>query len=363
MTDLEEEVIVKYILDLDARAFPPRLADVEAMANSLRATRNALPVGGRWASRFVARQPELKTRWNRLYDYQRAQCEDPKLIGDWFQLVENIIAKYGIQESDIYNFDETGFMMGKISTSMVVTSSERRARPKTMQQGNREWVTVIQAVNATGWAVPPFIVVAGRYHLSSWYEDDTIPNDWRVRPSPNGWTSNEIGIDFIRHFENHTKDRKSSVYRLLVLDGHESHVSGDFKLYCKEHNIITLCMPAHSSHILQPLDVACFGPLKRKYGQLVEKMMRRSLTHIAKEDFLPLFKDTFLEVFTSKNIQSGFRGSGLVPFNPEVVISKLDVRLQTPTPISSPQIEARPWVSKTPQNPIEAHSQSTFLKT
>ncbi len=44
MTDLEEEVIVKYILDLDARAFPPRLADVEAMANSLRATRNALPV-------------------------------------------------------------------------------------------------------------------------------------------------------------------------------------------------------------------------------------------------------------------------------------------------------------------------------
>ena len=72
MTDLEEEVIVKYILDLDARAFPPRLANVEAMANSLRATCNALPVGGRWASRFIARRPELKTRWNRLYDYQRA---------------------------------------------------------------------------------------------------------------------------------------------------------------------------------------------------------------------------------------------------------------------------------------------------
>jgi hypothetical protein len=64
--------------------------------------------------------------------------------------------------------------------------------------------------------------------------------------------------------------------------------------------------------------------------------MRRSLTHIVKEDFLLLFKDTFLEVFTLKNIQSGFRGSGLVPFNLEVVISKLDVRLQTLTPISSP---------------------------
>lgn len=132
MTNLEEEVIVKHILDLDARAFPPRIADVEAMANSLCATRNAPPVGTRWASRFVARRLELKTRWNRPYDYQRAQCEDPKLIVDWFRLVANIIAKYGIQEEDIYNFDETGFMMGKISTNMVVTSSERHARPKTM---------------------------------------------------------------------------------------------------------------------------------------------------------------------------------------------------------------------------------------
>jgi hypothetical protein len=57
--------------------------------------------------------------------------------------------------------------MGKISTSMVVTSSEQRARPKRMQQGDREWTIVIQAINSTGWAVPPYIIVAGRYHLSS----------------------------------------------------------------------------------------------------------------------------------------------------------------------------------------------------
>jgi hypothetical protein len=133
MTDLEKDVIVKHVLDLDARAFPPRIANVEAMANSLRATRYAPPVGTRWALRFVARRPELKIRWNRPYDYQRAQCEDPKLIADWFRLVANMVAKYGIQEADIYNFDETGFMMGKIFTNMVVTSSERRARPKIMQ--------------------------------------------------------------------------------------------------------------------------------------------------------------------------------------------------------------------------------------
>ncbi|MGK7310588.1 hypothetical protein ACSRA6_22835, partial [Salmonella enterica] len=47
-------------------------------------------------------------------------CEDPKKIGEWFQLVKNMIAKYGIQPEDIYNFDETGFAMGIIATSKVL---------------------------------------------------------------------------------------------------------------------------------------------------------------------------------------------------------------------------------------------------
>jgi hypothetical protein len=77
-------------------------------------------------------------RFNRQYDYQRAKCEDPEIIRGWFALVRNTIAKYGIQEADIYNFDETGFQMGVISTVMVVTSSEQRGRAKSKQPGNRE---------------------------------------------------------------------------------------------------------------------------------------------------------------------------------------------------------------------------------
>jgi 2-keto-3-deoxy-L-rhamnonate aldolase RhmA len=72
MTDLKKDVIIKHVFDLNARAFPPRIANMEAIANLLRATRHAPPVGTRWASKFVARRPKLKTRWNRSYDYQRA---------------------------------------------------------------------------------------------------------------------------------------------------------------------------------------------------------------------------------------------------------------------------------------------------
>jgi hypothetical protein len=67
--------------------------------------------------------------------------------------VHNTIAKYGINDANIYNFDETGFMMGVISTGMVVTSSDGRSKVKKVQPGNREWVTVIQGVNSQGWTV------------------------------------------------------------------------------------------------------------------------------------------------------------------------------------------------------------------
>lgn len=81
--------------------------------------------------------------------------------------MKNTITKYGIVDSDIFNFDETGFMMGIISTGMVVTSAERLSNTKLVQPGNREWVTVIQGVNAQGWTVPPYIIVSGKYHLST----------------------------------------------------------------------------------------------------------------------------------------------------------------------------------------------------
>jgi hypothetical protein len=59
-------------------------------------------------------------------------------------------AKYGIQDSDFYNFDETGFMMGMIRAGMVVTRSDRINRPKAIQPGNRESVTAICAAAADG---------------------------------------------------------------------------------------------------------------------------------------------------------------------------------------------------------------------
>jgi hypothetical protein len=359
LTKPEESAIIQHILDLDSRGFAPKLSAVRDMANQLLAARSAGQVGIKWPANFVRRTPELQTRFNRKYDYQRAKCEDPEVIGQWFKLVRNTKAQYGITNDDSYNFDETGFQMGAISIGVVVTGSERRNRPKAIQPGNREWVTVIQGINAQVWAIPPFVIFAGKYHLSAWYEGDDIPQDWVISLSENGWTTNELGIEWLRHFERHTKDRTVGSHRLLILDGHESHDSLEFRQICEENKIITLCMPPHSSHLLQPLDVGCFAPLKKAYGQQVEDLMRSHINHITKLEFLPAFKAAFNASITKNNIYAGFRGAGLVPYNPDAVISKLDIRLRTPTPQA---IEGTQWESKTPNNPTELEFQTALIR-
>ncbi|KFY28156.1 hypothetical protein V491_00608 [Pseudogymnoascus sp. VKM F-3775] len=66
---------------------------------------------------------------------------------------------------------------------------------------------------------------------------------------------------------------------------------------------------------------------------------------------------------TESNIRAGFNAAGLVPLSPDIVISKLDMKLQTLTPSRPPIQESLPWASRTPNNPIEATSQSEFIKS
>jgi hypothetical protein len=275
--------------------------------------------------------------------------------------VQNTIAKYSIRSEDIWNFDETGFMMGLSQSGMVITGSERQGRPKSVQPGNREWITAIPTINAEGQSIPPFIIGAGQYHLANWYRDSNLPAHWVIAMSQNGWTNNELGLKWLKHFDRSTTKRSVSLYRLLVLDGHESHHSVDFERYCQDHKIITLCMPAHASHLLQPLDVGCFSVLKNAYGREIEHLIRCSITHISKTEFFPAFYAAFQATFTESNIRGAFKGAGLYLLDPETVISKLDVQLRTPTPPKEGSEPSSPWTSKTPKTANETQSQSEYL--
>ena len=338
LTASEEQALIDRIIELDNHGYSPPLPYVRQMANRLLQQR--LPgsvVGPNWLTRFLKRH-KLIAKYLRKYDYQRAKCEDLEVINQWFEQIQATITQYGIAPEDIYNFDESGFQMGVISTAKVVTQrrsrTKRSGRPKVQQPGNRNWVTVIEGINATGWTLPSTIIFEGKVHQSSWYRTG-IPSTWTIGLSENGWTTNELGYKWISEvFDKHTRHRIIGTYRLLLLDGHESHISDEFINFCRANSIIWRCFPPHSTHLLQALDFGCFSPLKGAYGRLVLEKAGLGVTHIDKEDFLVLYHQAHQMIFTEKLVKAAFMAVGIVPFDPQKVLSRL--KPKTPSPQLQP---------------------------
>jgi hypothetical protein len=326
------------------------------MANQLLATRGGGQTGINWAYRLIRRRPEIKSQVSRPRDYRRVLCSNLTVISPWFDLVRNVKAKYGILDKDTYNFDETGFQIGVGGSVKVVTASERRLKPLSVQPGDCEWITLIACINAIGWSIPPFFILKAKHHDRAWYHNN--PPDWRIGVSKNGWTTNELGLAWLKHFIQHTEARTVGSHRLLIIDGHESHQSLEFQNLCEESKVIALCMPPHASHILQPLDVGCFAALKQAYKKEIRGLVDSHINHVDKKAFLATFLGVYDKAISKSNILSSFRATGLVPLDPEVVLSKLEVKPRTPTP---PAPGPTLWQPKTPSNAIEIDSQTTLI--
>jgi hypothetical protein len=361
LTQFEEESLVKWVLDLDRRGLPPRHSLVREMANHLLLQRGNQQVGEKWVYNLIQRRPEIGSKFSRKYNYERAKCEDPKIIQDHFDRVRDVISEYGILPEDIYNFDETGFAMGLCATAKVITGSDRYARPELLQPGSREWVTAIEATNSTGWVLPSYIIVKAKKNVRlDWFDD--LPDDWRINISENGWTTDQIGLEWLKtHFIPSINSRTMGTYRMLILDGHGSHLTPEFDRTCTENKIIPVCMPPHSSYLLQPLDVGCFAVLKRHYGQLVEQRIRLGFNHIDKIDFLTAFPRARTMAYEAQTIRNSFAATGLVPLSPDRVIQQLTIQSKTPTPTSRPSNTQSPCL-QTSQNVRQFARQSTTIK-
>jgi hypothetical protein len=211
--------------------------------------------------------------------------------------------------------------------------------------------------SATCYLIPPFFVLKGKEFNLTWF--DGLPLTWIFTLSENGWTTNSIGMQWIEHFQKHTGTRTFGGKRLLILDNHSSHTTPDFRAFCEEHNIILLWMPPHSSHILQPMDVGCFAPLKVAFSKQNQALIQRKIYHVTKNDFIVSIHSA-IDSLTVSNIEAGFRGSGLQPFDPEVVVSRLDPLPQEVE--DTPPYSQGSWQPRTPCNTTEVGHQATLIQ-
>jgi len=249
--------------------------------------------------------------------------------------MEEKIKKYDIQPRNTYNCDEKGFLLGCIKRTKRVFDRRSKKEGKLVgpsQDGNRTWITLLACICQDGTSLPPFLIYpskAGDIHDTWVGEVDPGKHDARFVGTETGWTNHEVGRKWLEEvFDRFSKGkaRNGRDYRLLITDGHSSHVNMAFLEWCEQHRIIVAVFPPHSTHRLQPLDVALFSPLAVYYSQELVKYMANTqgLSRLSKRDFWSLFWPAYQAAFTEKNIESGWKRTGLLPFDPDVVLSELE---------------------------------------
>ncbi len=331
LTVEEEEAIKRCLCTLTAWGWPATIRYLKSLAlGLLRAKGDQEPLGHNWYKNYLKRHLDLKATWSRTLDQARKDAVNHATLEQWFKLYEQTCIRYGISASDQYNMDEKGFMKGiGDDPKVIIPVNEEEAWSN--QPGNREWVSIICCISANGYSLPSFFIFQGQRIQHSWL-DAQVDERSVIRVSKNGWTTQTIALEWLEHFNAHTKQRLTGRYRLLILDGHTSHISLPFIEYCEHNEIIPLCLPPHSTHILQPLDVGVFSPLTKAYKTRIHDHALFGTERITNEQFLSFFQLAFNSAFNRQNIQSAWRGTGLQPFKPELLLAKY--RPKTP-PIAS----------------------------
>jgi DDE superfamily endonuclease len=105
---------------------------------------------------------------------------------------------------------------------------------------------------------------------------------------------------------------------LLIYDGHGSHDTLDAITLSREHNILLYCLPPHTTHMLQPLDVGMFGPFQCAWADRCDDILEDTGEEMPREHFVKHYMEVRQKTFKKTTIINAFRKSGCWPVNPDV---------------------------------------------
>lgn len=137
--------------------------------------------------------------------------------------------------------------------------------------------------------------------------------------SPNGWTDNVLTAEWFEKVFVPTAlaaQADTSKPVVLTVDGHESHETDLIKDIAYKHDIVIVGLPSKTTHKLQPLDVAVFGPVQDAWYKCVSDQLDKGIKitwYNVVHEYMEARK-----VITPPLIQTAFRKTGLHPFDPDV---------------------------------------------
>lgn len=328
-TQEEEMVFVQHVMAVSDLGVPMTMYDLRCVIQQYLKNnkitkcdkfKNKMP-GWDWGEGFLSRHPELKASFARNISRKRAQVDKEKLDG-FFENLEKELD--GVPAQNIFNYDETGFHDNPQKGKYLFRRTCRN--PEIIRNSTKSCYTVVFCANAAGEMLPPYFIFKGINKMSNWILDG--PKGCRMNASPSGWIDLNIFEDwFVVHLLPQLK--KLPGKKVIIGDNLAAHLNVNVLKICRENNISFVFLVPNATHLIQPLDVGVFAPLKSQWRSVL-KAWRDSPQGIKSVSmpnnvFSYLVKKTLdgIAPNLSQNIQRGFKSTGIFPTDRQHVLAKL----------------------------------------
>lgn len=271
--------------------------------------------GKKWLKNFVKRNPEISLRRAQLLNPARAQKLNKPIVSKHFEALKDIYDELNISTHPerLYNMDEKGCRL-TLHHQQKVFAAKGTKRVHFVSQEHAENVTVAMCVSATANTVPPMILFKGKRLRPEFC--DNLPPGSLVKMAPKGSMTTELFVDFIHHLGQNKSPGKC----LLIFDGASSHLDARIVDAADAHDILLYCLPSNTTHELQPLDKSVNKSFEHFWD---EEVLLYAYQHpeckLTKARFTKIFTKVWSKCMTKDNIISGFRATGLFPYDPSAI--------------------------------------------
>lgn len=318
LTDEEEEELVSFLLGCSSIGYPKTIMEVLALVQRILSSRGCPKrISYGWWEGFKKRHPNVSLRSSSALTKPRLLASSRAVIDHYFDLLEETLSENGLSDRpyQIFNMDESGMPLAPKPPKTIHKKGSKIA--VSLTSSTKDQITVVCCVNAAGQCIPP-MVIWDRKQLRPELTVGEVPGTVYGLANK-GWMDQYLFEQwFKRHFLKYAPPVRPL---LLLMDGHASHYAPDAIKFAAEEKILVFVLPPNTTHLSQPLDKGVFGPLKVAWKNACHKYMSDNPGLVVQRYvFSRLFHSAWMESMTIRNIQAGFRTTGVYPIDRNAIV-------------------------------------------
>ncbi|CAF1281410.1 unnamed protein product, partial [Rotaria magnacalcarata] len=290
-----------------------------------------------WYQEFLKRwKTELEIMFSSSLENVRVQGATSNIIDGWFKVLHAVLKKLNLLEKpqSIFNMDKSGFNEEAGRQFVVVKRGTKYANQKQGSCG-KDFTTVILTISANGVCLPPYIIYKSLRLYSQWCPKNLIKGTV-YNGTKSGWTDEHCLFDYLQNlFIPNTKSLPKPL--LLIFDGHYSHLSIKAVRLAIQNGIHLLCLPSHSTHLLQPLDVYTLKYVKQQWKQLLWERNTTTSKSMEKTDCVRLFSKLYEYALIPGHCSTAFAKTGIFPYDSRAIKNDTIIKNTLSTIVGTPE--------------------------